>query len=461
LAKDRDSLAADLQTGDGLLSGVLAEENEFDRRMLWRLGSWGFAAVAAVAVAVIANQSSLTLRRDRVAAVDLGRQAQQLQTLAKESHNETRRLASAIDTLNSDRDRLYSRVTTLEQSLDSVTGAIAKQAAPPVALPSGAPTPATRPTTANPQPTQSAALAPAVAPVATAQTVPSDKPAAPDKAAAPAEKPFVATEKPVAADKKSSPATKPQAAPERPTAATLENASATAASASAVIASPAGATMPAGPDDGKPSTPNPAELSVADRSLIGPPAPADSGLVESAKAATPAPVAQVATAAPTGVAVTDDAGVPKVQIQHTEFGVDLGTANSVNGLRALWRGLLRSRANARLATLAPIIVIKENTNGLGMQLRLVAGPLNDAGAAAKICAELSLSQRTCETAVYDGQRLALKPEEPPAATRPVRRRVAPKHVSAPPAQQGPPQSPVVEERKPEPSTFSIFRRNSQ
>lgn len=456
MAKDRDNLAADLQTGDGLLSGVLAEENEFDRRMLWRLGSWGFAAVAAVAVAVMANQSSLTLRRDQVAAVDLGRQAQQLQTLAKESHKETRRLASAIDTLNSDRDRLYSRVTTLEQSLDSVTGAIAKQAAPPVALPSGAPTPATRPAGANPPPAQSVALAPSVAPVATAQAVASDKPAAPDKAAAPAEKPSVATEKPLAADKKSAPVTKLQAGPERPTAATLENASATSASASAAIANPAGA------DDGKPSTPNPAEPPVADRSLIGPPAPADSGLVESAKAATPAPVAQVATAAPTSEAVTDDAGVPKVQIQHTEFGVDLGTANSVNGLRALWRGLLRSRANARLATLAPIIVIKENTNGIGMQLRLVAGPLNDAGAAAKICAELSLSQRTCETAVYDGQRLALRPEEPPAATRPVRRRVAPKHVSAPPGQQAPTQSPVVEERKPEPSTFSsIFRRNSQ
>jgi len=35
---------------------------------------------------------------------------------------------------------------------------------------------------------------------------------------------------------------------------------------------------------------------------------------------------------------------------------------------------------------APIIVIKEGGNGSGMAAALVAGPLNDAGAAARICA---------------------------------------------------------------------------
>ena len=53
-----------------------------------------------------------------------------------------------------------------------------------------------------------------------------------------------------------------------------------------------------------------------------------------------------------------------------------------------------------------------------MQLRLVAGPLGDAAAAAKICAALLESERTCETTVFDGQRLAMTPEEPPAAVKP-------------------------------------------
>src|SRR4051794_41368775 len=83
----------------GVLSGFLAEEDEFDRRALWRLGSWGVASVAAVVVAVMANQSSLGWRREQMAAVDLVQQANRLQAVAKDSQNEARRLASAVDTL--------------------------------------------------------------------------------------------------------------------------------------------------------------------------------------------------------------------------------------------------------------------------------------------------------------------------------------------------------------------------
>ena len=96
-------------------------------------------------------------------------------------------------------------------------------------------------------------------------------------------------------------------------------------------------------------------------------------------------------------------------------GVDVGGANSIPGLRALWKGLLKSRANAPLAALQPIIVIREGSGGRGMQLRLVAGPLGDAAAAAKLCAVLTENDRDCETTVYDGQRLSLKADEAPAA----------------------------------------------
>jgi hypothetical protein len=68
--------------------------------------------------------------------------------------------------------------------------------------------------------------------------------------------------------------------------------------------------------------------------------------------------------------------------------------------------------------LQPIIVIKEGRNGLGIQLRLVAGPLSDAAAAAKICAPLIENERTCETSVFDGQRLAMTADEPAAAAKP-------------------------------------------
>src|SRR4051812_17220539 len=105
--------------------------------------SAGGAGVGVVVLAVFANQAQLGWRRDQVASADLARQADRLQILTKESQNVARRLASAIETLNTDRDRLYSRVTVLEQGLDSVTGAIAKQTTTPpqasVAKPQDAP----------------------------------------------------------------------------------------------------------------------------------------------------------------------------------------------------------------------------------------------------------------------------------------------------------------------------------
>src|ERR1700758_3665185 len=129
MAKDADNLAnrPESENAGGMWSWFLAEEDEFDRRALWRLGSWAVGSVGAVIIALVANQSSIGSRHEKNASADLTRQSQQIQTIAKESQSEARRLASAIDTLNGDRDRLYARVGVLEQGLDSVTGALARQ----------------------------------------------------------------------------------------------------------------------------------------------------------------------------------------------------------------------------------------------------------------------------------------------------------------------------------------------
>ena len=371
MAKDSDPLAGalDADTTGGLLSGLLAEENEFDRRTLWRTGSWGLAAFAAVFIAAMANQSSFGWRREQIAATDLARQAQQIRELTRESQNETRRFAAAIDTLNNDRDRLYSRVTILEQGLDSVTGTIAKQSSTAVPAPSAVPPPSPA-TEASPPPQNPPAL-PAVAPLAAAPTATVDRPRSdPAKPA-----PNVAMALPVPA---------PAA-----TSATL----------------------------------------VAPKSMMGPPEPAAPNLVEAAKASAEG----AATATPDSTAPQPgkeaqgaEANTPKVAVQRTEFAVDLGGANSVAGLRALWRGLLKS--NVELAELHPIIVVKESNTGLGMQLRLAAGPLQDAAAAAKICAALLESERGCETTVFDGQRLAMAADE----TQPVAGAKLPPTIKAEP-----------------------------
>jgi hypothetical protein len=408
LARKPDHLA-DFEADDagGVLSGLLAEENELDRRTLWRIGSWGAGATAAVILAVMANQSSLGVKREQVAAVDITRQAQQIQLVARESQSDARRLAAAIDTLNSDRDRLYARVTGLEQGLESVTGAIARQGSSAASHPVTHTEP---PAAQTPQPQ------PPVAPVATAPAAP---PAA-DKSTAATAEPAPGPVYSAAKDAVKTEAAKAESAKET---AKLEAAKAemTKAELPKVETAKADTLKP------EPAKPSPATPLMAEQSMLAPPDPAAGRLIEPGKAPNPviaSPIPDVVAAAPSAAdAEADDDAAPKVLLRRTEFGVDLGSANSVNGLRMLWRGLLKSRSNALLTALRPIIVIKESTNGLGMQLRLVAGPLNDAGAAARICAVLTENKRPCETAIFDGQRLSLQAEDPqPTAAKPVPRR---------------------------------------
>jgi hypothetical protein len=424
MASDRDKWADSLSAdhSGGWLAGFLAEEDEFDRRTLWRLGSWGVGSVAAVVVALFANQSSLGVRRDQVAAANLMRQSQQIQWVAKESQSESRRLASAVDTLNSDRDRLYSRVTVLEQGLDTDTGSNARQSAVATSpAPSTSPAPTAPesstvfqtgappslmapPSTASlgaapvaPTASPTAAPPPVAAPVATmaaattiattSDTAPSDKIPA-DKI--PSDKPSTVAalqpDKTLAASPSNSSAVVPPAPPVRPEPTNK-------ASAAAITAPAVATTAPLMPS----------------KSIMAPPDPAATKLTEPEPSANTAPASPPQTIANAPAMTEPEAApaLPAIAVQRTEFGVDLGGTNSVDGLRALWRGLLKYRANKALTDLRPIIVVKERSYGLGMQLRLVAGPLNDAAAAAKLCATLTENDRSCETTVFDGQRLAV------------------------------------------------------
>ncbi|WP_314963451.1 hypothetical protein [Bradyrhizobium cosmicum] len=370
MAKDSDPLADAFGTKEtgGLFSGLLAEESAFDRRVMWRLGSWGVAAVAAVVLAVTANQAQLGWRRDQVASADLSRQADRLQLLTKEGQNEARRLAAAIETLNTDRDRLYSRVTVVEQGLDSVTGAIAKQtsAPPPQA---GAAKPQDTPALIGP-------TAPSVAPVASTPAPANDKPRTEIAKDAPKD------------------AAKEQLVPPPQS----------AAAASLMQQSPlTTSALPMLP-------------LVPSKSIMAPPDPAASKLVQpeaTEKAAEkkpeppPAPTEVAAASAKPSEATESEA--PAIAVQQTRFAIDLGGANSIDGLRALWRGLTKS--HPEIAALRPIIMIKEGNTGLGMQLRLGAGPLINAAAAAKLCAGLAENDRHCETTVFDGQRLSMRGAE--------------------------------------------------
>lgn len=317
------------------IANFLAEEEELDRRAMWRLGSWGVGTVGAVIIGILATQSPVAVRRDQLAAAET--QAQQVQWIAKESQNKARQLTAAVDTLNADRDRLYARVTVLEENLESVTGSIAKQKA--------------------------AAVLPPI-------------PVAPQAATTPAPETTAAVQPDVKSQMPSAPTPPPKIAPV--------------------------ASIP---------SPQPVEQKAA--------------ATEPAKKETTVTGALTANASTSQEAVTDK------PVQQTAFGVELGGANSVEGLRAIWRTVNKTNG-AIFGAMQPIVVLREGNDGLGMKLRLVAGPLNDAAAAAKICAVLIADKRSCLPSVYDGQRLAMQDEKKPDA-KPAPRKRSQSQTAPPPS----------------------------
>ncbi|MFC0242851.1 hypothetical protein [Rhodopseudomonas telluris] len=406
MARNRDDLADSFATDEpgGWLTRFLADEEDFDARSKWRLATWGAGSLGALVIAILATQTSMDRRRDLVAAADLARQSQQIQRLTKESQSEATRLASAIDTLNADRDRLYARLGSLEQGLDSVTGSIARVQAtsrssagdkalaaslPEIPVKESAPPVAT---------VESKASAPQTSPPASPAAAASASPPAPMPAKRPAE--AAATEPP----------TPSVAAPPVPHVA---------------LAPP-------------PQEPEPKRVDKTAVAAMTPPAPlmsARSMLAPPDAAATKLNLPQPADTSAGREADAEPDEAP-VAVPRTSFGVELGGANSVDGLRNLWRRM--AKAHKELKDMRPIIMVKENASG--GQLRLVAGPLDDAAAAAKLCAALGAADRPCETTVFDGQRLPLASTAPPPPRQP-RKRPPPKVTTVAPEQPAAPEPP--------------------
>jgi len=131
-----------------------AQPRPFDLRSLLRLGIWGMSAAAALGVAVASAYSTTGSQRLMAAFGSTAREANrpppagpamaELLARTAETENETQRLSEAVRALGADRERLITRIASLEQSLEEVTGSIRRQAvSPPAAGPAMAPQPAT------------------------------------------------------------------------------------------------------------------------------------------------------------------------------------------------------------------------------------------------------------------------------------------------------------------------------
>jgi hypothetical protein len=90
-----------------------------------------------------------------------------------------------------------------------------------------------------------------------------------------------------------------------------------------------------------------------------------------------------------------------------EYGVDIGSALSIDALRARWVGI-RSAHPQLFNGLAPTVTLRQTRRSNRPELRLVVGPLTDADAATQLCAALLSYRLFCQPTLFAGQHLALE-----------------------------------------------------
>lgn len=130
------------------------------------------------------------------------------------------------------------------------------------------------------------------------------------------------------------------------------------------------------------------------------PWPADANPLPS----TPAAIASIAS--PAAPAAVFGASLPSAAA-GPEYGVEIGSALSIEVLRAHWLGI-RSAHRQLFEGLIPTVELHQAAISKRIELRLVVGPLADAGAAARLCASLVPYRLLCQPTTFDRQHVALQ-----------------------------------------------------
>ena len=92
---------------------------------------------------------------------------------------------------------------------------------------------------------------------------------------------------------------------------------------------------------------------------------------------------------------------------ETAFGIDIGSGLTLQALRMRWAAI-RTAHPQFFESLEPIISVREVPHTNRIELRLIAGPIAQPGAAAALCAQLAALGLYCQPTIYDGQHLALR-----------------------------------------------------
>jgi hypothetical protein len=107
------------------------------------------------------------------------------------------------------------------------------------------------------------------------------------------------------------------------------------------------------------------------------------------------------------VATAQPDATPPADTPPNGYAIDLGTATNVNTLRAHW-GAVKTAHAALLEGLRPLVSVRQSNRPGFTEFHLVAGPVTNADAAARLCQALSSARVPCRPATFDGQRLDLR-----------------------------------------------------
>ena len=141
------------------------------------------------------------------------------------------------------------------------------------------------------------------------------------------------------------------------------------------------------------ATPGPLTPAVI-ASIVSPAAPPPAGL------AAPLPSRPITLPPPPADAASSGVAPP-------EYGVDIGSALSIQVLRARWLGV-RSAHPQLFEGLTPTVMLREIPQSTRVELRLVVGPLANDEAAVRLCAALAPYRLYCQPTVFDRQHVALQ-----------------------------------------------------
>lgn len=137
------------------------------------------------------------------------------------------------------------------------------------------------------------------------------------------------------------------------------------------------------------------------------PAPVTPAVIASIVSPAVPPFAGLAAALPSRALTPPPAEAASSAGGPTQYGVDIGSALSIQALRARWLGV-RTAHPQLFVGLTPTVTLRAIPQSDRVELRLVVGPLANSEAAAQLCASLVPYRLFCQPTVFDRQHVALE-----------------------------------------------------